>query len=284
MLQERWEHFSNEEEVRAEWLIALRAATGLTLHAERNRVDTSYNNVFIEFKDAGTFKGRTDSAKFQEATQERLLPYIQKAAVKIGSDESDYIGIATDGRHLAFAQVREGIIYSDQLLPVNEQSFGMVVQALQQSFRRYVTAENLIEDFGHNSKAAVELMQVLADALADAVISDTAPKVRMLFEEWKELYGQVADLSGEQKEGIDRTLRFKWNGTVEFSVAGRLFVIHTYNSLLIKLLAAEVVSAHGLTTQQAPALIMCGLEKASELTDFLDSEIERGNLFRGFGQ
>ncbi len=280
-LQERWGHYHNEEEVRTEWLIALRSATGLTLHAERGRVDTSHNNVFIEFKDAGFFKGSPDSAKFKEATRDRLLRDIRKDAADKSTDESDYIGIAIDGAHVAFAQVRGGVIHPGPLLPADEHAFGMVVDALLGNSRRYVTAQNLIEDFGHNAKAAIGVMRILSDALAEALNRGAPSKIRMLFEEWKELYGQVADLSGEQKRAIDVTLRFAWNGPAELAIPGRLFVIHTYNSLLIKLLAAEVVAAHNLTGQPDPALTMCGFGEAGDLTKFLEEQIKRGDLFRG---
>ena len=47
-----------------------------------------------------------------------------------------------------------------------------------------------------------------AGALADAESHRNGNKIRMLFEEWRALYGQVADLSREQLKGINGTLRF----------------------------------------------------------------------------
>lgn len=272
-----------EEEVRLAWIHALESATGFDFDAERRRLDSSYNNVIIEFKGPGLFKGSKKSSKFKEATQERLLPYICDAAVRLGMPEADFIGVAIDGEHLCFAQVLDGELQTGHLLPFSEQSVGMVVAACRKSTRRTVSAENLIQDFGHTSHLATAAMQVLSDALGDALRSKAASKIRMLFEEWADLYGQVADLSSDQAASIDSALRFLWRGPARYSLSGRLFVIHTYNSLLIKLLAAEIVASHNLTNSAAPAEAMCALLTPAKLIKTLEQEIERGGLFTGSG-
>lgn len=283
--RKRRKPWKGEEEVRVAWAHALEAATGFDFDAERSKRDLNYNNVIIEFKAPGLFKGSKASAKFKEAVDQRLSPYIKKAAGEEGIPEADFIGIAIDGEHICFAQMVNGVIdhRSHHLLPFSEQSVGMVIAACKSGIRRAVTADNLIKDFGHMSQVATDVMQILADALAGALKSKTATKIKMLFEEWKGLYGQVADLTADQKASIDHALRFAWNGSAEHLMAGRLFVIHTYNSLLIKLLAAEIVAAHKLTSKTAPAEAMCALLSPAQLIKTLEQDIERGSLFRGSG-
>ena len=140
---------SNEEEVRLAWVRALESVLGITFDAERGKRDLSYNNVVIEFKGPGKFNGKTTSPPFQEAVHKRLFPYILRAAEKEAIDESDYIGIAIDDSHLAFAQVVDGEITHQNLLPITGKTFGMVVEACRTCYRRAITATNLIEDFGH---------------------------------------------------------------------------------------------------------------------------------------
>ena len=75
MIEERrMRPWQGEEEIRLAWVSALEAATGLHFNAERAREDSSYNNVIIEFKGPSLFRGSKASAKFIEATEERLLP------------------------------------------------------------------------------------------------------------------------------------------------------------------------------------------------------------------
>lgn len=268
-----------EEEVRIAWVSALELATGLDFDAERQNRDSSYNNVIIEFKGPGLFRGSTTSAKFAEATEERLLPYVQQLARAQGLPEADYIGIAIDGDHICFTQVRDGRIYYGHLLPYSLESFELVVAACADSMRPAVDASNLIRDFGHSSHSAIALMQVLSAALSKALVAPGPSKIKMLYDEWRTLYGQVADLSTEQTAAIDTVLRFDWVGPEEHSMSARLFVIHTYNSLLIKLLAAEIVSAHGLTSESKPAEAMSALLAPDDLLEKLQGDIEDGRLF-----
>jgi hypothetical protein len=277
--EKRLKPWKGEEEVRFTWNKAIEDATGLHLNAERDRKDASLNHVIIEYKAPGLFKGKKDSPAFKNATEKRLLPYILKEASKTGIPESDFIGIAIDGEHICFAQVVRGDIKTQHLMPFSSQSLEMVLDAFRSDTRKALTTENLLADFGHGSANARAFMQALSDGLHKYVSQDSNNKVKMLFEEWRMLYGQVADMSILQAEAINRELVFEWPGDSSDSIPARLFVIHTYNSLLIKLLAAEIVSAHGLTASEQPAQSMAALKSDDELLSFLGDSIERSALF-----
>ena len=275
--------WANEEEVRVAWISAIENALGIHFDAERAKQDASYNNVIIEFKAPSFFKGSKNSPKFIEATEDRLLKYIIRQSEKQGIPQDEYIGIAIDGDHVCFAQVVSGKITTQHLLPFSEASVKLVIEAIGNNYRRAVTSENLIEDFGQGSPEAITLMQCLADALARSLEDANNNKIKMLFEEWRTLYGQVADLSAEQQKTINTTLRFKWHGTAAQAMSGRLFVIHTYNSLVIKLLAAEIVSAHNLSSQISPTQRIAFLPDGNQLIESLDSDIERGRIYTDAG-
>jgi hypothetical protein len=249
-LQAKRPRWQNEEEVRLAWVSELSSSLGIELQAERGRRDSSYNNVVIEFKDRGLFRGRTGSPAFKEAIFDRLKPYILAIAQEEQLDPSDYIGIAIDGDHIAFAQIIGDNIEHGPLMPFSEASVAMVAFALKDSFRRAVSAENLIDDFGHESTCGISLMSALAAAVSHALRSP-ANKIRMLFEEWRSLFGQVADLTTEQVEAIQNGLRFSVSTPRGLRIPASLFVVHTYNSVVIKLLAAEIVSSHGLTSYRS---------------------------------
>lgn len=273
----------NEEELRLAWVSALEHGLNIHFDAERGKKDGSYNNIIIEFKAPGLFNGSKQSPKFKEATEDRLKKYIKRAAKAQGMDEADYIGIAIDGEHICFAQLKDGEIKTEHLLPFTPQVVGIVIDAFQANLRRPVTADYLIEDFGNTSAVAINLMQVLADELVKHISSSKANKIKMLFEEWRTLYGQVADLSNDQASAINAALKFKWNGSADTKMSGRLFVIHTYNSLVIKLLAAEIVSAHGLTSKVSPAQEMAVLLDDDTLLARLATDVEKGQLFSEAG-
>ena len=281
--EKRQRPWVGEEEVRLGWIPALEAALNIHFDAERAKKDSSYNNVIIEFKGPGLFYGKKTSPKFKEARDERLLPYILRAAKEAGVPSEDYIGIAIDGEHVCFAQVRDGAIHTQHLIPFSEYAVGLVVEALKAQTRRAITIRNLMADFGHGAANARVLMQALADALADELAAVGNSKIKMLFEEWRALYGQVADMSLLQADAIRQGLCFSWNGEAALDMPGRLFVIHTYNSLLIKLLAAEIVSAHGLTSTCQPAQAMSAIMDDTAMLDTLAHDIEGSGLFAQAG-
>lgn len=271
--------WKGEEEVRLAWVSALESATGVHFDAERAKKDSSYNNVIIEFKAPGFFKGSKSSAKFIEATHKRLLPYILRESVKEGIDPEDFIGIAIDGEHICFVQVRDNNIHAQHLIPFSSYAVGLVIQAVVSNVRKAVSANNLMTDFGHGAINAKDFMQALADAFAGEIAIAGNSKIKMLFEEWRALYGQVADMSIFQAETIEKEMSFIWRGEPKLSLPGRLFVIHTYNSILIKLLAAEIVSAHGLTASMQPAQAMSTILNDEMLLNALMQDIEKSGIF-----
>jgi len=281
--EKRLRPWVGEEEVRYTWNKAIEDATGLHLNAERDRNDASLNHVIIEYKSPGLFNGKKESSAFKNSMQERLLPYIQKKSVKTGIPESDFIGIAIDGEHVCFAQVIDGSIKTQHLMPFSSASVDMVLDAFRSDTRKGLTVENLLADFGHGSPDARAFMQHLADGLNHYLKATGHNKIKMLFEEWRTMYGQVADMSVPQAEAINKELAFNWKGLAKDSISARLFVIHTYNSMLIKLLAAEIISAHGLTSTEQPAQSMAALQSDTQMLDFLDQAIEHSSLFKEAG-
>jgi len=283
LIDRRRKQWVNEEEVRHAWMKGIEEVLQIDLDAERARRDSSYNNVVIEFKGPGLFKGSEKSPKFIEALEERLLKYISQLAAEQGIDEQDYIGIVIDGDHISFAQVHAGEIVHQPLMPFSVITFQMVIDALHANFRRAITSDNLIADFGHLSSAGCGVMQALSNALADALENTKNRKVKMLFEEWLSLYGQVADLSIQQRKKINGSLGFNFSGEASIDLPAKLFIAHTFHSFLMKLVAAEIVAAHGMAS--SPSLIheLLSIEKDDVLLDALRTNIEQGGFFNAVG-
>lgn len=271
-------HWGTEEEVRKGWLKHLENELRIVFHAERGRNDASYNQVIIEFKDKGLFKGNIKSASFKEAIYDRLAKYIPARAKAEGIPKEEYIGIAIDGDHVCFSFWHSGSISHRNLLPFNEYSVELVAQACRDAKRRAVTAENLVEDFGHASSVGANFMDALAFELGAHLTRQGNNRVRMLFEEWRTLFGQVADLTRAQEEAIRKAVPLAAYLPSKDAVAGLLFVVHTYNAFVMKMLAAEIVSEHGLSAYPNFCEHLLGLEDGDLLTR-LNEEIERSAFF-----
>jgi hypothetical protein len=270
--------WANEEEVRKGWLKHIENELGITFHAERGRNDASYNQVIIEFKDHGLFKGSTTSAAFKEAIYDRLDKYIRRRAKSEEIPAEDYIGIAIDGAHICFAFMKAGKIQPRNLLPFNAASVELVAQACQDSKRRAVTADNLVEDFGHSAKIGHAMMAALVAELENQLTKPGNNKIKLLFEEWRTLFGQVADLSAAQAAEIRRHIPFSMKLPAADTVAAALFAIHSYNALVMKLLAAEIVAQYGLTAYADFCEHLLGYDD-DQLLSLLDREVEQGAFF-----
>jgi len=270
--------WANEEEVRKDWLKHIENELGIKFQAERLRNDASYNQVIIEFKAFGLFNGTTKSPAFKEAVFDRLDKYIRRRAKAEGIPAEDYIGIAIDGAHICFAFMKNGAIAHRNLLPFNQASVELVAQACLDSKRRAVTAENLVQDFGHRAPIGQTVMTVLIAQLERHLTAAGNNKIKLLFEEWRTLFGQVADLSKAQAAEIRKHIPFSPNLPANDTVAAALFAIHSYNALVMKLLAAEIVAQYGLTAfpDFCEHLLARGDE---ELLQLLDSEVEQGAFF-----
>lgn len=271
-------NWANEEEVRKSWLKHIENDLGISFHAERGRNDASYNQVIIEFKDYGLFKGTASSASFKEAIFDRLNKYIIKRAKMEGIPPEDYIGIAIDGKHICFAFMKAGQITHRNLLPFNQASVELVAQACFDSKRRAVTADNLVEDFGHQAKIGNAMMAAMVAQLERQLMAAGNNKIKLLFEEWRTLFGQVADLSKAQATEIRKHIPFSPKLPAADMVAAALFAIHSYNALVMKLLAAEIIAQYGLTAFPDFCEHLLGHDDDG-LLQLLDTEVERGAFF-----
>ena len=274
-----------EEAIRVAWLSILNHYFNVTFKPEDRRNDAYLDGIIIEFKKAGSFNGREDSSFFKEAIYDRLEKYIPDRASLEGNDPEDYIGIATDGKHLAFAHMRNGQIYHEHLVLVDISSVTLLAQAIRDRKRRALMPENLIEDFGHESDSGVALMQALADVLSKELLKAKPNKVKMLFEEWRTLYGQVANLSVKQVNGIadDISITLDRHKLGDRFIPAILFVVHTYHSLFIKLLGAEIIANLSDSTAYKGFAIAASSLDDSSLKERLAGEIERGEFFSRAG-
>lgn len=270
-----------EEELRIAWTTAF-STVDIKFHAERDRNDLLHNQVIIELKNKGLFGGRTTSQAFKNAVYDRLQKYIKRRAVAEGLTEEEYTGIATDGDHIVFCFIKNGEITHHDLMPLSEVSVTKVMKALLSDKRRALTTQNLVEDFGHTSSVGRRLMSSLSKELSLHFQSEENNKIKMLFREWQSLFGQVSGLTHEQIEKITKQVGFATPKMGTESVSGLLFVIHTYNALVMKLLGAELVSYLDLTQYKDFCGNLASLDE-DDLFLTIQNDIEKSQFFETVG-
>ncbi|EIA1766334.1 N-6 DNA methylase [Vibrio parahaemolyticus] len=280
-LKELSKDCASEEELRIAWTTAF-SSVGIQFQAERDKNDLLLNQVIIELKNKGLFGGRTSSSAFKNAVYDRLQKYITRRAKAEGLSQEEYTGIATDGEHIVFCFMKNGKITHQDLMPLSEVSVTKVLKALKSDQRRALTTSNLIEDFGHRSSVGQRLMSALSNELSLHFNDSKNNKIKMLFREWQTLFGQVSGLTRDQIERITKQVGFQLPDMKNESVSGALFVTHTYNALIMKLLGAELVSYLDLTQYKDFCGNLASLEN-EKLLATISNDIEKSQFFETVG-
>ncbi len=274
-------NWRTEAEVRHGWLQEIENYLDITFHQERDRADADYNQVIIEFKNVGLLANQQTHLAI---ALEELKRYIIIKAEQAGLDATKFIGIMIDGINISFANFCNAgghihFIHSP-LIPLSPTSVKLVLETCKSSFRRTLTSENLIEDFGQGSIIGNESMQLLANILSRYINDDQNNKIKMLYEEWKALYGQVANLSNNQINIINDTIGFTVDNEITDRLSIILFVIHTFNSIIIKFLAAEIVSRiTNFTAYSDFSYVAMSITNEDSFINLINEDIEKSELY-----
>ena len=242
------------------------------------RPDSVYGSVIVEYKVPGTLSPTKDAA-----ANRKLADQLRQRFYDMQREENrnwnSMFGAGTDGKYFIFLRFRDDKWTDQEPLEVNRYSterFLWALYNLGQKGKPY-QPEYLHGDFGSGSPVAQEGVR----ALYEEILTAENPKAQVFFNQWKILFGEVCGYDVEN-------LSDKLKKLAEFYVvkgkpqpAPLLFAVHTYYAILIKLLAAEIVSffnpwmprqVEKLQSATTPAKLKRELE-----------ELERGGIFHQMG-
>ena len=242
------------------------------------RPDSVYGSVIVEYKDPGTLSPNKDAAP-NKAVIDQLKRRFYDMRREENRQWNSMFGVGTDGKYFIFLRFRDDKWTDQEPLEVNRYSterFLWALYNLGQKGKPY-QPEYLHGDFGSDSPVAQEGVR----ALYEEILATDNPKAQVFFNQWKILFGEVCGYDVEN-------LSDKLKKLAEFYVvkgkpqpAPLLFAVHTYYAILIKLLAAEIVSffnpwmtrqVEKLQSATTPAKLKRELE-----------ELERGGIFHQMG-
>ncbi len=196
------------------------------------RTDTLFGTVVIEYKRPNRL---TTPAHWKEAT-EQLQGYLEEEATRTGLSVEHYAGILIDGQNIGFVRRRGDIWSVVGPEAINSNNISLALEYLRGLSRKPLDPERLSEDFGPQADMAQQSIVAFWNAL-----NHPTSKTEMLYQEWKQLFGQVSGYKAEQLPEIaDMEQQYKINA--EHDMPRLLFTIHTYFALIIKLLAAEILT------------------------------------------
>lgn len=236
----------------------------------RGRIDALYGGVIIEYKAPGKLKDGSvlDSALKQvkeyiksEAKSEEFYPY--------------YLGVVFDGYTIAFVRYwgREFKVLGP--VEFTFEAFEHLVDALRGLTRKPLDSETLLKDFGPKSLIAEHVLRAFYTALE----KPKSERTELLFEDWRRIFSQVCSYTPEKLQKLARFYGFEKADPERLT-----FALHTYYTLLMKLIVSEIVSVFsGGIASSTLAQLSEGYMNNLESFRFVLEELEDGGLFRQVG-
>lgn len=236
----------------------------------RGRIDALYGGVIIEYKSPGKLK---EKQAFNSAL-DQVINYI-KSEAKSEEFYPYYLGVLFDGSTIAFVRYWGGSFKVNGPLPFTFEAFEHLVDALRGLTRKPLDAEMLLRDFGPKSRITEEVLRAFYSALE----SPKSDRTEMLFEDWRRIFSQVCSYTPEKLKKLAEFYGFK-----EADPERLTFALHTYYTLLMKLIVSEIVSvlSEGLTGSVLARLNESYLSDVESFR-FVLTELEDGGLFRQLG-
>ncbi|MBM4050079.1 MAG: SAM-dependent DNA methyltransferase, partial [Planctomycetes bacterium] len=212
----------------------------------RGRPDAVRGLVIIEYEKPGAFA----SEPAVQHAHEQLVGYMTAEA---GADLGllgRLVGIGFDGAAIFFVQFSSRANGAKKTVdprafvrrgpyPFDAASACTFLTFLRALTRLPLTAEHLADRFGPKSKVA----SLAVSAFAEALEHWGRGKAQVFFNEWKRLFGIVyGEQFGAHREEEAQALSRLYRTGKETDFQELLFAVHSYFALLMKLIAAELIT------------------------------------------
>ena len=196
------------------------------------REDALYGTVIIEYKAP---KKLDTGSEFVRA-KEQIEDYIKEEADGKPENFGKFFGVILDGYKISFVRFRRNQWVADKATEISEESVYRLLEAIISLKRKAIDADFLLTDFGPESETSEKVISVLYAALEKSKSSRT----EMLFRDWKRVFSQVCAYSPGKLEGLIEHYGVAKGKKVDMEKL--MFAVHTYYTLVMKLLTSEVIS------------------------------------------
>lgn len=201
-------------------------------------VAVAHGAVVIEYEAPDSFGGR-EGAKLRQA-QQQAGEYTRLLQREEGRSLSEYVLAAWDGSHISFGRFDQNEPRWEPLSAFDESSALRLLLALRDNGAPLVHPLLLAQMAGPDSSIGVELLPRLFEAVraASSLAEGTTSKTRLLYTEWRRLFGQVIGVQSEHLRSLLIRQGEAHGQPYQQDPAAYLFALNTYIALVAKLVAA----------------------------------------------
>jgi Putative RNA methylase family UPF0020 len=207
----------------------------LTTDTRRVRfVDVVHGALVIEYERPGCFGGRAGATAAHARAQAE--EYAALLAVEEGRTLTGYVLLAWDGASVSFGRYGRGGFEWEPVRPFDLAAAQRLLAVLREDGVPLVHPQLLGALVGPASVPGTALIPAFYAALTTELGSVT--KTRLLFVEWKRLFGQVVGIPSAALRAHLRDLGVAHGQSYQDDPAAYLFALNTYIALVAKLVAA----------------------------------------------
>jgi methylase of polypeptide subunit release factors len=242
------------------------------------RSDAVHGEVIIEYEAPRSFSLRRNIEHAYDQLVNYLLDEIKE------TKNPQLIGVGFDGEKIFFVQYKDKDLSSIDknkfirigpfdFNPESARTFLIYLRALS---RIPLSAENLANKFGPQSKIGQKAIQAFANALEHW---GNQARIRTFFDEWRRLFGIVYGehfAGSHQEKEITELLRF-YQVSRDTDFQELLFSVHTYFAFLMKLIAVEILNLRETALKSSFASVLAYVSD-DELKRQLE-DIENGGIY-----
>lgn len=239
-----------------------------------DRPDSLFGHVVLDYKDPGTLATPKKLAQAKEQIERYLNTVTDGGPMFNPGESAKWAGVLWDGFHLTFCHSSGTAWIWSQTYETSEASLLSLVQIYRSLGRLPLTATLLTRHFGKNSDVAKAVLPVMCSHL-----SKPKHRTTMLFREWKRLFQQVSTYGLSQLPSLkDWAIR---NGIATKDASQILFAMHTYYSLVVKLLTAELLA--GTQTTAELSLVSAIANAPDDQSLYREvAKLEDGDFYRNY--
>lgn len=234
--------------------------------------DVAHGAVVIEYESPGSFRGR--EGRTLTHARQQAQEYAEALADEEGRPLDEYVLVVWDGAHISFGRRPRGMgAYGwDRLTGFNDSAARRLLSYLERDGIPLVHPRLLSTLVGPESELGSRLLPKLYTAIRAAGTVDHTTKTKLMYTEWRRLFGQVVGAQSERLQQLLAEQGRAHNQVYLDNPAAYLYALNSYIALVAKVVAA-------LALDSVAKVII----DASVPVDYRVELLESGRLFANAG-
>lgn len=206
--------------------------------AKTRFTDVAHGGVVIEYVPPRSFSGGT-ALKVIAQARDQANEYAEMLAEEEGRPLDEYSLIVWDGAHISFGRYDGTEFAWEPIGPFSEASAARLLQMLMNDGAPLVHPRVLSQLAGPDSDVGSRLLPKLYTAVRASITpTPTITKTRLLYIEWRRLFGQVVGLQSDRLKSLLSTQGRAHGQNYEEDPAAYLYALNTYIAVVAKMVAA----------------------------------------------